>query len=75
MKLKKMTEEKRTVKEFVEDLKKFSFDGDAVDVDVNLLLEAITQSLDGKLSHWHCITKNTEHRKIVIEYGTTRKER
>ena len=70
-----MTEEKRTVEEFIEDLKKFSFDGDAVSVDVNLLLEAITQALDGKLSHWYCSDKNTEHRKIVIEYGTTRKER
>jgi len=28
-----MTEEKQTVEEFIENLKKFSFDGDAVGVD------------------------------------------
>ena len=39
------------------------------------LLEMIAEKLGGKLSHWHCSDKNTEHRKIVIEYGTTRKER
>ena len=70
-----MTEEKRTLEDFIQDLEKFSSDGDAVDANVNTLLEAVTYALDGKLSYETCITKNTEHKRIVIEYGNTRKER
>ena len=63
-----MTKQKRTVEEFIEDLEKFSFDGDAVAVDTNLLLEAAAEALGGKLSYETCITRNTEHKRIVIEY-------
>ena len=70
-----MTEEKRTVEEFIQDLEKFSLDGDAVSANIDTLLEAITHALDGKLSHWYCSDKNTEHHKIVIEYGNTKKNR
>jgi hypothetical protein len=63
-----MTEQKRTVEEFIRDLEKFSFDGDAVAVNVNLLLEAAAEALGGKLSYETCITRNTEHKRIVIEY-------
>jgi hypothetical protein len=37
------------------------------------LLEMISEELDGKLFYETCITKNTEHQRIVIEYGYTRK--
>ena len=70
-----MTEEKRTVEEFIQDLEKFSSDGDAVDVNVDTLLEAVAYALDGKLSYETCITKNTEHKRIVIEYGYAQKNR
>ncbi len=40
-----------------------------------LLLETIAQELDGKLSYETCITKNTEHKRIVIEYGYAQKNR
>jgi len=69
-----MTEEKRTVEEFIEDLEKFSFDGDAVAVDVNLLLETAAEALGGKLTYEKCITRNTEHKIIVIEYGHSQKK-
>mgnify|MGYP003336535175 CR=1 FL=1 len=39
------------------------------------LLELVTEELDGKLSYHTCITKNTEHKKIVIEYGYAQKDR
>ena len=71
-----MTEQpKRTVEEFIQDLEKFSLDGDAVATDINLVLEAVTQALDGKLSYWVCSTKNTEHKKIVIEYDHVKQNR
>jgi hypothetical protein len=38
-------------------------------------LEKIAEELGGKLSYYICSDKYTEHRKIVIEYGLTRKER
>lgn len=70
-----MTEkQKRTVEEFIKDLEKYSFDGDAVSADINLLLEAITHALDGKLHYYICSDKYTKHRKIVIEYEFARKE-
>ncbi len=69
-----MTEEKRTVEEFIQDLEKFSYDGDAVDVDVNLLLETATKALGGKLSYETCINRNTEHKRIVIEYDYAKKD-
>ena len=37
------------------------------------LLEMIAEELGGKLFYETCITKNTEHKKIVIEYDHTRK--
>ena len=70
-----MTKQKRTVEEFIEDLEKFSFDGDAVAVNTNLLLEAAAEALGGKLSYETCITRTTEHKRIVIEYGYTKKNR
>ena len=39
------------------------------------LLELITKELEGKLSYWTCSTKNTEHKKIVIEYGHVKQNR
>jgi hypothetical protein len=63
-----MTEQKQTVEKFIQDLEKFSFDGDAVAVDINLLLEAAAEALGGKLSYETCITRNTEYKRIVIEY-------
>jgi hypothetical protein len=70
-----MTEQKRTVEEFIGDLEKFSFDEDKIAININLLLEAAAEALGGKLSHWYCSDKNTEHHKIVIEYGNTKKNR
>jgi 16S rRNA C967 or C1407 C5-methylase (RsmB/RsmF family) len=40
-----------------------------------LLLEMVAEELGGKLTYETCITKNTEHQRIVIEYGYTRKDR
>jgi hypothetical protein len=37
------------------------------------LLEMVTDELGGKLSYWICVDKNTEHKKIVIEYDLKRK--
>ena len=39
------------------------------------LLEMVAEELGGKLSYENCITKNTEHKKIVIEYGHSKKDR
>ena len=69
-----MIEEKRTVEEFIQDLEKFSYDGDAVDANVDTLLEAVTYALDGKLSYETCISKNTQHKRIVIEYDYAKKD-
>lgn len=33
------------------------------------LLEMIAEELGGTLSYHNCITRNTEHKQIVIEYG------
>ena len=60
--------EKPTVKEFVEQLKDYEFDGDVVAADVNVLLEAVTHALDGKLEYWVCSTLHTRHKKIVITF-------
>ncbi len=38
------------------------------------LLEMVAEELGGKLTYETCITRNTEHKKIVIEYGHFRKE-
>jgi hypothetical protein len=65
--------EKRTVEEFIKDLEDYSFEGDSIAVDVNLLLEAVAEALNGKLYTVLVTDKHTEHRKIVIEYGTHRK--
>ena len=32
------------------------------------LLEMVAEELGGKLSYWICVDRNTEHKKIVIEY-------
>ena len=37
------------------------------------LLEMVAEELGGKLSYWTCASKNTEHKKIVIEYDFNRK--
>ena len=37
------------------------------------LLELVTDELGGKLSYETCITKNTQHKRIVIEYDFNRK--
>ena len=37
------------------------------------LLEMVAEELGGKLSYWICADKNTEHKKIVIEYDFNRK--
>ena len=63
-----MTEQKRTVEEFIGDLEKFSFDGDKIAINADLLLEAAAEALGGKLSYETCITRNTEYKRIVIEY-------
>ena len=65
--------EKRTVEEFIKDLEDYSFEGDSIAVDVNLLLEAVAEALNGKLYTVLVTDKTTEHRKIVIEYGHQRK--
>jgi hypothetical protein len=64
---------KPTVKEFVEQLKDYEFDGDVVAADVNVLLEAVTYALGGKLEHWVCSTLHTRHKKIVITYDAEQK--
>jgi hypothetical protein len=38
------------------------------------LVELVAEELGGKLSYYICSTKNTKHRKIVIEYEFARKE-
>jgi hypothetical protein len=53
----------------VEQLKDCQFDG----ADVNVLLEAVVQALDGKLEHWVCSTLHTRHKKIVITYDAEQK--
>jgi hypothetical protein len=60
--------QKRAVEEFIRDLEKFSLDGDKIAININLLLEAAAEALGGKLSYETCITRNTEHKRIVIEY-------
>ena len=70
-----MTEQKRTIEEFIGDLEKFSFDGDKIAINADLLLEAAAEALGGKLSYETCITRTTEHKRIVIEYGYTKKNR
>ena len=70
-----MTEQKRTIEEFIGDLEKFSFDGDKIAINVDLLLEAAAEALGGKLSYETCITRNTEHKRIVIEYDHSQQNR
>ena len=37
------------------------------------LVEKIEELLDGKVSHYVCCDKTTQHEKIVIEYNHTKK--
>jgi hypothetical protein len=67
--------EKPTVKEFVEQLKDYEYEGDCIAVNINTILEAVAEVLDGKLYTVLVSDKTTEHRKIVIEYGTHRKSK
>jgi hypothetical protein len=67
--------EKPTVKEFIEQLKDYEYEGDSIAVDVNLLLEAVAGALNGKLYTVLVTDKTTEHRKIVIEYEHQRKSK
>ena len=39
------------------------------------LLELVAEELGGKLSYETCITKNTQHKRIVIEYGYVKQDR
>ncbi len=39
------------------------------------LLESLAKELNGKLSYWTYSDKNTQHKKIVIEYDYARKDR
>ena len=39
------------------------------------LLEMVAEELGGKLSYWICVDNNTEHKKIVIEYGHAKQKR
>ena len=39
------------------------------------LLEMVAEELGGKLSYWTCSTKNTEHKKIMIEYDYAQQKR
>ena len=65
--------EKRKVEEFIKDLEDYSFEGDSIAVNINTILEAVAEVLDGKLYTVLVTDKHTEHRKIVIEYGHQRK--
>jgi len=38
-----------------------------------LLLEMVIEELKGKISYYTCVDRNTQHSKIVIEYGNTPK--
>lgn len=37
------------------------------------LLEMVAEELGGKLTYETCITRNTEHKRIVIEYDHSQK--
>ncbi len=39
------------------------------------LLEIVADELCGKLTYWTCVSKNTEHKKIVIEYDYVKQKR
>ena len=39
------------------------------------ILESITKELGGKIQYHFCSDLHSEHKKIVIEYGHSRKEK
>jgi hypothetical protein len=61
--------EKPTVKEFVEQLKDYEYEGDCIAVNINTILEAVAEVLDGKLYTVLVTDKYKEHKQIVIEYA------
>ena len=34
-----------------------------------LLLETIAEELNGKITYHTCVSKHSEHKQIIIEYG------